>query len=76
MSTVLRTSSTFFAPVQFAFPLLKSNVAVFGLSKRYTSPGNCSGSYSASSSDCAITSRSSLSAKDVDATIFSTITLA
>src|SRR4030042_5463488 len=71
---VVLTSSIFFAPVQFAFPLRNNKVAVFGLLKRYTSPGNCSGSYSASSNDCAITSKSNLSENDVDATIFSTIT--
>src|SRR4030042_908408 len=69
---VVLTSSIVFAPVQLAFPLLKRSVAVFGFFNRYTNPGNCSGSYSASSNDCAITSRSNLSAKDVDATIFCT----
>ena len=64
------TSSIVFAPVQLAVPLLNNRVAVFGSFSLYTSPGNCSGSYSAFSNDCAIISRSNFSANVVDATIF------
>jgi hypothetical protein len=70
MFTVLCISSAVFAPVQLALPLVKRRVAVFGFSSRYTKPGNCSGSYSTFSSDCAIKSKSNLSAYFLDATIF------
>ncbi len=44
--TALRASFSDLAPVQTIFPELKINVAVLGLLRRKTKPGNCSGRYS------------------------------
>lgn len=47
------------------------SVAVLGFSSRYTSPGNCSGSYSDFRFDCAIFTSSILWFIFTDATTFS-----
>jgi hypothetical protein len=44
--TALLDSFSDLAPVQTIFPELKIKVAVFGLFRRKTKPGNCSGRYS------------------------------
>ncbi len=60
-----------FAPVHTILPDLKTNAAVFGFVVLYTNPGNCFGSYSATSNLSASDFKSNSCPIAVDATTFS-----
>src|SRR3989338_1501565 len=63
----------FFVPVHTSFPLLKRRNVAFGSANLYTSPGNCSGSYSVFSISKARKFRLSFKLMVPEATIFWTV---
>ncbi len=71
LNIALPTSFSFLPPVQMILPFLNNNNDAFGPLNLSIAPGNCSGSYSTSSTSIAIAYKSNSTSNAADATIFS-----